>query len=161
MTETKSEVKLQGVLDHIAQILVLSGQYSFMSKITDSDFDHNNYSFRLTYKWGLDGSSGYSLYKQKFRDGNAETSNAHILLTSVVSLQLMAEHQHSGQKVELWKNSRTSSTRWCRPIRFQFVHENSENTKEENAYIEQQITQLSPTPVSFGDTQILLFIIRC
>lgn len=46
-----------------------------------------------------------------------------------------------------WQNPNPSSIRYCRPIKFEFKHENVENTKEELQYIQHQIDTLIPTNV--------------
>lgn len=44
----------------------------------------------------------------------------------------------------IWKNVRTSSTRFCRPIRLQWLHETSDVSKSEEMYIQKQIDELQP-----------------
>ena len=45
----------------------------------------------------------------------------------------------------MWKNPRPCSTRYCRPIRFQFLKENSEVSRKEEAYFKEKISNLNPT----------------
>lgn len=57
-------------------------------------------------------------------------------------------------EVILWQNNRCSSTRFCRPIRFQFARETTELAQAEKKYIEDQIAQLVPTKYPMGNKNI-------
>lgn len=45
----------------------------------------------------------------------------------------------------IWQNESPSSTRYCRLIRFEFVHENTEISKEEYYRMKEEIKNLVPT----------------
>lgn len=47
----------------------------------------------LICKWGCDGSSDQSLYKQKFSDDDGSKSDANIFFTLIVPLQLISVDQ--------------------------------------------------------------------
>lgn len=49
-----------------------------------------------------------------------------------------------------WHNPRTNSVRFCRPIRMQFFKETDRIIKDEFAYVENQIANLSPTSVNIN-----------
>lgn len=108
----------------------------------------------LLSKWGCDGSSGHSLYKQKFEED--QDSDAHIFLTSFVPLELISGDLNSPNKVVIWKNARPGSSRYCRPIRLQFIHETSDITLKEKKYIEDQIEALKPSAVNFHGKQMYI-----
>jgi hypothetical protein len=86
----------------------------------------------LISKWGFDGSSGLSQYKQKFDDqrnlNNGNSSNASIFtsITSFVPTQLINGDPKLTNKTIIWQNPRPSSPRFCRPIRLQVCHETTE-----------------------------------
>ena len=77
-------------------------------------------NFILHCKWGFDGASGQSTYKQRFQYSNPEVSNSHLLSTTLVPLQLS-----SGSTV-LWRNPTPSSVRYCRPIHLQYKKEDTD-----------------------------------
>lgn len=77
----------------------------------------------LICKWGFDGASNQSVHKQHFVNKNA--SDSSVFMTSFVPIKLT-----SGSNV-IWLNEYPSSTRYCRPIRFEFVHENADICKKE------------------------------
>lgn len=142
ITENCADIKLQDLLDHTCKRILLSQR-----KVLESVHMPSSVNANLICKWGCDGSSGQSLYKQKFQDDS--NSDANIFLTSLVPLQLTffdSESIDSDNKI-LWKNPRPSSPRFCRPIKMQFLHENTESTKGEIEYIEKQISSLEPLKI--------------
>ena len=137
-TEISAEVPLQSILDHTAlRILTLQED---VIKTLSPEIVRNQ---KLIIKWGCDGSSGQSEYKQKFL--NSESSDASIFLTSLVPLQLTAS-SHSSKTCEtiIWKNPRPSSPRYCRPIHLQFKSETAELARAEEKNITDQIKALTP-----------------
>lgn len=82
----------------------------------------------LDYKWWCDGSSGHSMCKQKF--SNEDLSDESIFFTSIVPLQLNHVDEKTGHAIVVWKKLRSSSPRYCRPIKIEFVHENSDVINE-------------------------------
>ncbi|KAK4876046.1 hypothetical protein RN001_012468 [Aquatica leii] len=71
----------------------------------------------LFSKWGFDGSSGHSSYKQAFYD--LEASDSAVFITYLVPLRLT-----SGKAI-IWENPRPGSTRFCRPIKIEFIKEST------------------------------------
>lgn len=106
LTESSAEVPLQKILDKTVR-----------SILDVNDIDTNN-DIVLECKWGFDGSSGHSVYKQKFQD--EEASDEFMFVTSFVPLRLLdwADDQI------VWENDRHSSWRLCRPLKIIFTKEN-------------------------------------
>lgn len=78
-------------------------------------------------KWGCDGSSDQSGYKQSFnqiQDGNI--SDEYMFMISMVPLCLTSTDQNV-----IWNNDRPSSTRYCRAIKFEYVKETAEKVRSE------------------------------
>lgn len=137
ISETLASVKLQALLDHTAKRL-------FLTKL--ENFEPSMDSFVLLCKWGCDGSSGHSQYKQTFE--NEGDTDANIFLTSLVPLRLIAADSI------VWENPRPSSTRFCRPIRFIFSKETPDVVREEVTRMEQEISNLKETTFSINDRPI-------
>jgi hypothetical protein len=97
----------------------------------------------LVSKWGFDGSTGHSEYKQRF---SGEYSDSDLFLTSLVPIQLFTSSS-TEEKIVLWQNPCPSSTRYCRPIRLQFIKETNDLIREEKEHTENQIKLLLPTRV--------------
>ncbi|KMQ84811.1 hypothetical protein RF55_17077 [Lasius niger] len=83
ITETSAEVKLQALLNHTTERILLV-QNDVIKSLLQKTVEHMN----LICKWGYDGSSGQSDYKQKFADENS--SDGNVFLTSLVPLQLLS-----------------------------------------------------------------------
>lgn len=99
--------------------------------------------FLLIGKWSFDGTTGQSEYKQSFPDSNIDYRN--LFLTSYDPLQIVCKSIILDPDRIIWKNSRPSFTRFCRPIRFQFEKEIKELSVQEEAYITNQISKLQST----------------
>ncbi|XP_044572242.1 uncharacterized protein LOC123257406 [Drosophila ananassae] len=137
VTESDIEVSLQSLLDHTASRIL-----KLQSDVTDKLDESHNY-LTLKGKWGFDGSSGHSEYKQKFENNNLEDSC--LFVTSYVPLQLFVKSDNDKEQKIIWKNPRPSSTRYCRPIRIQFQKESVNLIKNEEEYFKNKIQQLTPT----------------
>lgn len=98
-------------------------------------------SLKLTVKWGMDGASGQSMYRQIFQNKPADSEDSSIFMISMVPLELKSLESHG--KV-IWSNDTPSSTNYCRPIKFEFMKETIESTKEQYQIVENQIKKMIP-----------------
>ena len=130
ISETKCEVPLQSLLNNTCKRL--------FEVLSLSELDPEGTNYILVCKYGFDGSSGHSNYKQAWNEVNA--SDESLLLTSLVPLKL----QNTVTQKVVWKNPRLSSTRFCRPIRMQWIRESTEITKAEKVWMDQQTSELQP-----------------
>lgn len=71
----------------------------------------------------------------------------------IVPLQLRSTINDNEQKI-VWKNPRTSSTRYCLPIKFEMKKETVESALQEVGIIEEEIKHLIPTVVTFNNIEI-------
>lgn len=132
VTETSAEVKLQSLLDHTAKRLCLL-QQEVLERFQGE-------TFTIHYKWGCDGSSGHSTYKQKF--SSASDTDEFMFIISVVPLRMNVNNEDN---TLVWHNLRASSTRFCRPIKFIYKKETEEVIKSECDLVRQQIANLTHT----------------
>lgn len=132
ITESCATVKLQTLLNHTAT-RIMQGK-------SEEDVCAMGSELTLISKWGCDGSSGHSEYKQTFEEENA--SDASMFLTSLVPLCL---HEKGERSLVYWKNPTPSSTRYCRPIRFEFIKETPESTTREISRMNTEIESLTDT----------------
>ena len=95
----------------------------------------------LRLKYGFDGTSANS-YKQRWKHENG--NDKYIFCSSLVPLELVREDDND----VLLKNPVPSSTRFCRPIRLQFIKEDEEVIKVEDQKIKQEIANLKNLNVS-------------
>lgn len=133
ITETRAEIKLQAIMDITAQRLISAQREVITACSLGGDS-----SLTLVSKWGCDGSSGHSTYKQKFSD--SRDSDEYLFVFSLVPVQLRDE---TGMIV--WQNPRPSSTMYCRPIKFIFSKETTQLTVSETNKVLEDINQLLPT----------------
>lgn len=110
-----------------------------LEMITTLVNENNILNLTLTCKWGFDGSSGQSEYKQRFQD--VSLSDCSIFFTSLVPIRL---NLSAKSDVIIWQNCRTSSTRFCRPIKIQFARETKELTLAEKQKMDKQLKELVP-----------------
>lgn len=151
ITESSAEIQLQPLLDITAH-RILEVQKDVLEAYIPKD---QPTELQFIHKWGIDGSSGQARYKQRFLDQNV--NDADLLLVSLVPLQVRdnLSDKPDSQKI-IWKNPKCSSTKFCRPISFQFKKETKETTKFEVNKIENQIHNLIPTVIPFYQTNIII-----
>lgn len=110
VTETSAEVDLMALLQHTINRLCKVQMNVLLQ--TKNDLDNVN----LILKWGCDGSSGFSSYKQRFAQETEKQDDSPIFVISLVPLQLYNVTTKNHKQI-LWQNPTTSSTRYCRPIK--------------------------------------------
>lgn len=139
ITENLCEVSLQNLLNNTCE--------SILKMV---DVPATNTRLQLICKWGFDGSSGFSVYKQM--SDLKDIMDGSLFVTSIVPLRLINQDNEE----IVWKNPRPSSTRFCRPIRLQWVHETNLVSKEEENYISNQISSLEPIVYDWGSINFSL-----
>ena len=125
VSETSVQVPLQGLLN-----------LTVRSYLNIYNFESKNLIFEV--KWGFDGSSGHSVYKQKFSDPNAH--DEFLFIASFVPIRIVDK---STDKV-LWNNFKHSSPNYCRPFRFYLQKENTNLIKSTESSIKSEIDNLEP-----------------
>lgn len=131
--ETSASITLQAILDHTVVRLLQTIDPSTQKLVEGK-------SLTLISKWGCDGSSGHSQYKQRFQKQGV--TDEFLFLISFVPLKLyITDHTQT----VVWQNPRPSSTRYCRPIAFLFEQETAALAKRECDKIQIQIDNLHPT----------------
>ncbi|CAH0560538.1 unnamed protein product [Brassicogethes aeneus] len=125
--ETGATVKLQSLLDHTATRIVKA--------INEEDVSKFSENLELIGKWGCDGSSGQAQYKQAFL--SPSQSDSHMFMCPFVPIQIKDD-----QGSIFWTNKQPSSTKFCRPISFEYVKETPEVSKKYVEDINGQILNL-------------------
>lgn len=138
VTEKCGAVHLQALLDHTVKRII-----KFRESTVLNMEDEILSNLTLICKWGCDGTSGQSCYKQKFDNDDGTMTDSNIFFTSLVPLQLFSSKEE-GNKIIVWENPRPSSPRYCRPIKIEFLKETAETTKTEVAYVQDQEKNLTP-----------------
>jgi len=144
ISETCCEIKLQDLLNHTSKRIFKIQNIN----INESHFER----FEIIYKWGCDGSNEQSMYKQIYSSPTLAL-DSDLFLFSLVPLELFCFNDKK-ERLTIWQNNRTSSTRFCRPIKFEFKKETAETTLFEVKSIEDQIKHLTASVIMVDDTEI-------
>lgn len=147
VTEKSAEVQLQALLDHTIQRLIF-----FLKEVLEKLSPLESEYVFLDFKWGSDGSSGHAQYKQRMNSDIIDD----MFFTATVPLQLYVLLPRSTERKILWQNPRPSSTRFCRPIRFQMRYETKDLIIDEKKYITEQIESLQPTKIILESGQTIV-----
>lgn len=141
ITEKSARIKLQDLLDHTASRLLQ------VFDVKESILTENVKSLTLVLKYGCDGASDQSKYKQKLPE-NMKTDES-IFMISMVPIKFMSE----SDKV-LWENPHPGSTKLCVLIGFQYAKETKELTLFEMGTLKNEIDQLVPLKILIKDFRI-------
>lgn len=125
VTDSSARITLQALLDITVTRILQS-----LSK------EEHNKQLKLISKWGFDGASNQSRYKQKME---GEEDDSSIFMTSLVPLKLT-----DGDNI-LWTNPKPCSVLYCRPVQFTFVKESEAVVLELKKQMDEEIEALIPT----------------
>ncbi|XP_041448468.1 uncharacterized protein LOC121404022 [Drosophila obscura] len=140
VTDSSAEVPLQCLVDHTVSRIVQS------SKIIFEKMNETDNIITAVHKWGCDGSSGHSMYRQGYSEFEENKTDEYMFTICIVPLQI------NMGPIVIWQNSRPSSTRFCRPIKIVCEKETSSLVKLEVDKINKQILEILPT--TFQNFQI-------
>lgn len=137
VNQSMVEVPLQSLLNHTADRIL------YIKRETIAALQPNDQSGRLklilSVKWGSDGSSGSSEFRQRFiTDSMRESNDADLFCTSMVPLFLKLNEEI------VWQNPTPPNVRFCRPISLQLGKETPEMAFEAQIRVENQIRELKP-----------------
>ncbi|XP_047125292.1 uncharacterized protein LOC124807453 isoform X1 [Hydra vulgaris] len=138
VTDYTASAPLQDLLDHTTTRLLET-----QTGVVNAN-DYNRVT--LIYKAGFDGSSGHSIYQQTCNDNECTRnlkSEESLFITCFVPLELSSIV--NDKKIILWRNSKPSSTLYCRPLRFKFVEETADLLHSEELTLKNEIKQLTKT----------------
>lgn len=136
-------IALQSLVDHTTERLIKTLNENKIRELEQPILE-------IIFKWGLDGASGQSCHKQTFTNDSGNSSDASVFVIAMVPLVIK-----SGDIV-VWKNPQPSSTKLCRPIKFDFMKESRESTNEQYKLIDDQIEELKETVVINNGQQLAI-----
>jgi hypothetical protein len=128
ITERGAKVPLQALLDLTVKRIL---------QVVGAPVDSSTDGLKLISKWGFDGASSQSTYKQKSED--TDFNDSSVFMSSLVPLKLVSNHS------TIWENPKPSSTTFCRPIKFEFCKETAEYVKQEEAALKEEIDNITST----------------
>lgn len=127
---------MQGLLNHTVQRIVQG--LGAVTSATDE-------GLKMIWKWGIDGSSSQSNYKQQANRPMFDDSS--VVMISIVPLRLV-----DGGKLIIWQNPNPGSTSYCRPVKFFFTSETAQFIQTECTAMQREIEELVTTKC--GNTEI-------
>lgn len=136
VTDYGAEVELQALLDHTIRRIIATCDKELFRDIVEPKFE-------ACFKWGMDGASGQSLYKQVFENDDGAT-DASVFMISLLPLQIKSATK------TIWTNPSPSSPKLCRPIKFQFMKETPQTSKQEYDKMNKKIRELKETTFSIN-----------
>ncbi|CAI6375633.1 unnamed protein product [Macrosiphum euphorbiae] len=143
ITETSVHVDLQTILDLTIDRLIIT-----LKDVIHTLSSNELKKLCLISKWGFDGSSGHSSYKQAFY--GIEADDSAVFITCIVPLRLQ-----SGSKV-VWQNPRPGSTRYCRPLKIAFMKENTRVSIDEKKRMDEQILNLEKSSILLDENTLVI-----
>lgn len=138
ITKKGASVDLQSLIEHTIKRLIKSFNVSL------PPIANRLCELELILKWGCDGSSDQSEYKQKFEDSEA-TDETIFSISMPLCLKDMSTNE------DIWKNPQPSSTKYCKPIKFEFSKETKEKTLLEVQEMKEKIKNLVPVEIETED----------
>lgn len=137
-TETSATQSLQKLLEHTANRILKIDEVKKQilgDCETNRSYLERTKELSLKCKWGFDGSTGQSRYKQHFSDLSSDDRSLFSVM--IVPLDL------SDGKISFWRNPVPSSPRFCRPLKIKYAKETPELIQNECIEVENQIEKLN------------------
>lgn len=141
-TNYSAQVPLQHMVDHIVIRIVEAHSSRFEFNFSEQ----SEQNLTAIYKWGCDGSSGHSTYRQDVECDNNNLSDEYLFAVCIVPLQVQ-----KGSEI-IWENPQPSSPRFCRPLKILCSKESAELIRSEVASCNDEISKIMPT--SIGNLKI-------
>jgi len=145
VNDASVEIPLQALLDHTIKRILPMVEGSLLKDST---------GIMLICKWGMDGSSGHSNYKQLFQEAKPSRDSS-LLMESLVPLGVVAKSISTGEPLDLWVNSRTSSTRFCIPMGLFFDKESEELVLERYGRRTEEVEALKSTEITLSGGEVI------
>lgn len=111
-------------------------------------------------KYGCDGTSGFTQYKQAFTEARNDDGNSVFLICMVPRFLRFSDQGH--QQITFWENKYPSSTKLCRPIKYLFENESCNLIKSKIDDIQNQTRKLLPAKIVVQGQEIVVhFTLHC
>lgn len=143
ISEKTAQVPLQNLLNHTAKRIILMQEEVF-TNIPDIS------SVTLIASYGFDGTTGHSMYKQKFQTECPDSFDHSLFVTTLIPLKLI-----DAMNRVIWINRTPQSVRFCRPLKIEIAKESTSHVLAEKNNLDLQIQKLLPfVYTEFNDRQI-------
>lgn len=129
VSESGVNVALQNLLNHTSA--------RFIKLLSDKIEKNTPQNLTMILKWGCDGASSQSQYKQS---SSTKIDDSTVFISSLVPLKII----NKSEELVVWTNEKPSSTRFCRPISFEFAKETKETVTNFVKKVQTEIATLQP-----------------
>ncbi|GBO99794.1 hypothetical protein EVAR_69254_1 [Eumeta japonica] len=142
------EVSLKGAKVSVSELLENTAS-RIISTFSESDIEKcKDHELILMFKWGCDGTSGFSEYKQQ-SGSSSGIDYSSLFMASMVPLRMRLNKPTSSLNnavthEDIWINLTPGSKLLCRPILFEYVKENKATINEYIDNLKAQINAVSP-----------------
>lgn len=149
VSERVAKVPLQKLLQHTATRIVEMQKEVILAAM---NFTKSTSIFaELILSYGFDSSTGQAQFKQQAIDPNSsQNTDSSIFTTSVIPLRLI-----DSMRRPLWCNITPQSTRFCRPLKLEFVKETREVILKENSDLNKEIEELTTVTVQIDKSKTI------
>jgi len=152
VNEISASIPLQQLLDHTTSRLY---EILDFSQYNNTFKNSENCEVEFIFKWGCDGSSSHSEYQQAFSGNEIEMefnvfNDTSVFMFCLVPLKLIL-HTNLNENNILWLNTKPSSTSYCRPIKFFFEKETTNNILKYVKDVENEISNLKQLEIKIND----------
>jgi hypothetical protein len=136
VNEQQASVPLKNLIKHTLNGIMDVDQHLIEKKLCElQDKEVHELIFKASY--GMDGSSGYSNYNQKYSTISQDTDDSHLFVCSFIPLQLCTIDGDI-----IWQCPSPSSVRFCRPISMTYSHESDKIVIDTRNELQKQIDEL-------------------
>lgn len=154
VTQTSASTTLQSIVDHTAE-RILKIEY-----VKKAVLESGKTNIQLITKYGCDGTSGFTQYRQAFTEARNEEGNSVFLICMVPIFLRFSQRRQS--EINYWENKYPSSTKLCRPVKFTYQKESAELISLEMENMQNQIRELVPTKICIEGCEICVnHILHC
>lgn len=142
ITDRKAVIGLGALLENTALRIASDFSSDQLKKINSCDL-------QLICKWGCDGLSALSEYKQ-INTSESSSEYKSVFMASLVPLRIRKYADSDSPSTsfdDIWKNSTPGSKAFCRPISFEYIKESKTTTQDLINRIEAEIKNLEPITI--------------
>lgn len=152
VTDKKATIPMKDLCENTSEGLIESEAKNINDILTHHNLDQVEFPLpaSLICMWGMDGTTGQSIYNQADSEGNAVDDHS-LFVASMTPLKLVV-YDASNTEIILWENSRSGSYVWNRCISMEHAKETDAYTKNTYDSIQKEINELENHLIALNDT---------
>lgn len=154
VTDTNASIPLDDLCESTSKSLVESSSES-MNEILHQHENQKIDKLKATLicMWGMDGTTGQSMYHQADSDGK-EVDDHSLFVASMTPLKLLI-NEPNNDEIVLWQNPAPGSYLWNRCISLEYAKETDKSTISIYQTIQDEINKLTSHQIALNETTTL------